>query len=127
MGLVVYLLPLLFFTLFPRPLLDSANPGEIEEYLSQANLFYKILYADTSLVYIGNYLLLFPFALLVSWAFPMWSVVSRLLNAVLISAFIEISQIWIPGRVSDAVDFLSNALGAAIGILIYDKWLRRKS
>jgi len=116
------------FTLFPRPLLESANPGEIEEFLrTHANLFYKILYADTSLVYIGNYLLLLPFALLVSWAFPSWSVVTRLLGAVLISGFIEISQIWIPGRVSDVVDFVSNVSGAAVGILIYEKWLRRKS
>ena len=116
------------FTLFPRPLLESANPGEIEEFLrTQANLLYKILYADTSLVYIGNYFLLLPFALLVSWAFPSWSVVTRLLVEVLISGFVEISQIWIPGRVSDAVDFLSNVFGAAVGILIYEKWLRRKS
>jgi len=116
------------FTLFPRPLLESANPGEIEEFVrTHANLFYKILYADTSLVYIGNYLLLFPFALLVSWALPAWSVVARLLSAVLISGFIEISQIWIPGRVSDVADFISNVLGAAVGILIYEKWWRRKS
>ena len=45
----------------------------------------------------------------------------------LISGFIEISQIWIPGRVSDVVDFISNVSGAAIGILIYEKWLYRKS
>jgi len=116
------------FTLFPRPLLESANPGEIEEFLrSNANLFYKILYADTSLVNIGNYLLLFPFALLVSWAFPTLSVISRFLSAALISGFIEISQIWIPGRVSDVVDFISNIFGVAIGILIYEKWLRHRS
>jgi len=65
--------------------------------------------------------------LLASWAFPLWSVVLRLLSAVLISGFIEISQIWIPGRVSDVVDFISNVSGAAIGILIYEKWLYRKS
>jgi len=108
--------------------LGSANPDEIEEFLrTHANLFYKILYADTSLVYIGNYLLLIPFALLVSWTFPWWSVISRLLSAVLISGFIEITQIWIPGRVSDVVDIISNVLGATVGILIYEKWLRRKS
>lgn len=108
--------------------MESANPVEIEEFLrTHANLFYKILYADSSMVYIGNYLLLLPFALLVSWAFPFWSIVSRLLGAILISGFIEISQIWIPGRVSDVVDFISNVSGAAVGILIYEKWLRRKS
>jgi len=85
--------------------LESANPVEIEEFLlTHANLFYKILYADTSLVYIGNYVLLFPISLLASWASPSWSVITLLLSAVLISGFIEISQTWIPGRVSDIVD-----------------------
>jgi len=122
------LLGLLLFTLFPRPLLESGNPSEIEEFLrTHANIFYKILYADISLVYIGNYLLLFPFALLISWVFSTWSIVTRFFCSVLISGFIEISQIWIPGRVSDPVDFLSNVLGSAIGLLVYETWLRRKS
>jgi len=122
------LLGLLVFTLFPRPLLESGNPSEIEEFLrNHANIFYKILYADTSLVYIGNYLLLFPFALLISWVFSTWTFITRLICSVLISGFIEISQIWIPGRVSDPVDFLSNVLGSAIGLLVYETWLRRKS
>ena len=116
------------FTLFPRPLLESGNPSEIEEFLrTHANIFYKILYADTSLVYIGNYLLLFPFSLLISWVFSTWTFITRLFCSVLISGFIEISQFWIPGRVSDPVDFLSNVLGAIIGLLVYETWLRRKS
>ncbi len=116
------------FTLFPRPLLESGNPIEIEEFLrTHANIFYKILYADTSLVYIGNYLLLFPFALLISWVFSTWTIITRLICSVLISGFIELFQIWIPGRVSDPVDFISNVLGAAIGLLLYETWLRRKS
>ena len=122
------MLGLIVFNLFPRPLLESGNPREIEEFLrTHANIFYKILYADTSLVYIGNYLLLFPLALLISWVFSTWTFIARLICSVLISGFIEISQIWIPGRVSDPVDFLSNVLGAAIGLLVYETWLRRKS
>jgi len=122
------LLTLLVFTLFPRPLLESGNPSEIEEFLrTHANIFYKILYADTSLVYVGNYLLLFPFALLISWVFSTWSFIIRLICSVLISGFIEISQIWIPGRVSDPVDFLANVLGSAIGLLVYETWLPRKN
>ncbi len=122
------MLTLLVFTLFPRPLLESGNPSEIEEFLrTHANIFYKILYADTSLVYVGNYLLLFPFALLISWVFSTWSFIIRLICSVLISGFIEISQIWIPGRVSDPVDFLANVLGSAIGLLVYETWLPRKN
>ena len=118
----------LLFTLFPRPLLEASNPGELEEFLrSHANIFYKILYADTSLVYVGNYLLLFPLTILVSWVFPSWSILKRFFGAILISGFIEISQLLIPGRVSDLVDFLSNSFGAAVGILVYEMWLRRKN
>ena len=124
-SLGVYLLVLLLFTLFPRPLLESSNLGELEEFLrNNANIFYKILYADSSLVYVGNYLLLFPFAVLVSWNFPSWSILKRILSAVMVSGFIEISQFFIPGRVSDIVDFLSNVLGAALGILVYELWRR---
>ena len=113
------------FTLFPRPLLESSNPGELQEFLrNHANIFYKILYADTSLVYFGNYLLLFPYAFLVSWIFPSWSILKRIFSAVIVSGFIEIFQLLIPGRVSDVVDFLSNILGAALGILVYELWRR---
>ena len=116
------------FTLFPRPLLETSNPGELEEFLrNHSNVFYKILYADTSLVFVGNCLLFFPFAVFVSWVFPSWSMLKRILSAVMISGFIEISQFFIPGRVSDIVDFVSNALGAAVGILVYKIWLRQKS
>jgi glycopeptide antibiotics resistance protein len=127
-GLGVYLVALLLFTLFPRPLLESSNLSELEEFLrNNANIFYKILYADSSLVYVGNYLLLFPFAVLVSWNFPSWSILKRILSAIMVSGFIEIFQLLIPGRVSDVVDFLSNILGAALGILVYELWRRSKS
>jgi glycopeptide antibiotics resistance protein len=105
--------------------LESSNLGELEEFLrNNANIFYKILYADSSLVYVGNYLLLFPFAVLVSWNFPSWSILKRILSAVMVSGFIEISQFFIPGRVSDIVDFVSNVLGAALGIIVYELWRR---
>jgi VanZ family protein len=42
----------------------------------------------------------------------------------MVSGFIEIFQLLIPGRVSDVVDFLSNILGAALGILVYELWRR---
>ena len=108
--------------------MESSNPDELEEFLrNHANIFDKILYADTSLVYVGNYLLLFPFAVLVSWVFPSWSILKSILSAVMVSGFIEMSQLLIPGRVSDIVDFVSNVLGAAVGILVYKIWLRHKS
>jgi VanZ family protein len=44
----------------------------------------------------------------------------------MISGFIEISQFFIPGRVSDIVDFVSNVLGAAVGILVYELLRRQK-
>jgi glycopeptide antibiotics resistance protein len=45
----------------------------------------------------------------------------------MVSGFIEIIQLLIPGRVSDVVDFVSNVLGAAVGILVYELLRRQKS
>ena len=118
-ALIVYLSILLIFTLYPRPLLESPDPTAIRDFLeSHANLFYKILYADTSLVYIGNYLMLFPLALLISWSYPNWPFWVRLSSGVGLSGVIELVQLAIPGRVSDVVDFASNSLGFIAGIVL---------
>ena len=118
-ALIVYLSILLIFTLYPRPLLESADPRAIRDFLeSHANLFYKILYADTSLVYIGNYLMLFPLALLISWSYPNWPIWVRLSSGVGLSGVIEMVQMAIPGRVSDVMDFASNSIGFIAGIVL---------
>jgi hypothetical protein len=63
--LVIYLLAVLTFTFFPRPILETGNSSAIAEYLqSHSNFFCKILYADTHLVAIGNLFMLTPFVYL---------------------------------------------------------------
>ena len=118
-ALVIYLIALLTFTFFPRPILESGNPSAIAEYLqTHANFFYKILYADTHLVALGNLFMLTPFVYLAKLVFPQVKLITLFLSGVFISLTIELSQIFIPGRVSDPVDFLANSASVLLGIFL---------
>ena len=118
-ALVIYLIALLTFTFFPRPILESGNPSAIAEYLqTHANFFYKILYADTHLVAIGNLFMLTPFVYLAKLVFPKVKLLILFLSGVFISLTIELSQVFIPGRVSDPVDFLANSASVLLGTFL---------
>jgi glycopeptide antibiotics resistance protein len=118
-ALVIYLIALITFTFFPRPILESGNPSAIAEYLqTHANFFYKILYADTHLVAIGNLFMLTPFVYLAKLVFPKVKLLILFLSGVFISLTIELSQVFIPGRVSDPVDFLANSASVLLGIFL---------
>lgn len=118
-ALVIYLIALLTFTFFPRPILESGNPSAIAEYLqTHANFFYKILYADTHLVAIGNLFMLTPFVYLAKLVFPKAKLLNLFLYGVVLSLVIEFSQLFIPGRVSDPVDFLANSVSVLLGIFL---------
>ena len=118
-ALVIYLIALLTFTFFPRPILETGNPSAIAEYLqTHANFFYKILYADTHLVAIGNLVMLTPFVYLAKMVFPQVKLIKLFIGGVVLSLAIELSQIFIPGRVSDPVDFLANSLSVLLGIFL---------
>ena len=117
--LTIYLIALLTFTFFPRPILESGNPSAIAEYLqTHANFFYKILYADTHLVVIGNLFMLTPFVYLAKMVFPQVKLIRLFFGGVFISLVIEFSQLFIPGRVSDPIDFLANSLSVLFGIFL---------
>jgi glycopeptide antibiotics resistance protein len=117
--LAIYLLAVLTFTFFPRPILESGNPSAIAEYLqTHANFFYKILYADTHLVAIGNLFMLTPFVYLAKLVFPKVKLFKLFLYGVVLSLVIEFSQLFIPGRVSDPVDFLANSASVLLGIFL---------
>ena len=117
--LIIYLIALLTFTFFPRPILESGNPSAIAEYLqTHANFFYKILYADTHLVAIGNLFMLTPFVYLAKLVFPQVKLIKLFLLGVFLSLTIELSQLFIPGRVSDPVDFLANSASVLLGIFL---------
>ena len=118
-ALVIYLIALLTFTFFPRPILESGNPSAIAEYLqTHANFFYKILYADTHLVAIGNLFMLTPFVYLAKLVFPKVKLIKLFLLGVFLSLAIELSQVFIPGRVSDPLDFLANSVSVLLGIFL---------
>jgi glycopeptide antibiotics resistance protein len=118
-ALAIYLLAVLTFTFFPRPILETGNPSAIAEYLqTHANFFYKILYADTHLVAIGNLFMLTPFVYLAKLVFPQVKLVKLFLYGVVLSLVIEFSQLFIPGRVSDPVDFLANSVSVLLGIFL---------
>jgi glycopeptide antibiotics resistance protein len=93
-AFVLYLIALMLFTFFPRP----------------------ILYANTTSVAIGNYFMLTPFIVMARLVYPQLSLRRLILMGVGVSATIEISQIFIPGRVSDILDFISNSLSLLWGI-----------
>jgi glycopeptide antibiotics resistance protein len=69
---------------------------------------------------IGNVLFLLPIGLLGPIALPAldrwWRI---LLVAVLISAAVEVAQLWIPERSADVDDVMVNVAGAALGFLVY--------
>ena len=110
---------MLIFTFFPRPILESGDPSAVSEYLrTHANFFYKILYADTQLVALGNLFMLTPLVIITNLVFPNIKLPLLLIGGFLLSLFIEISQLVIPGRVSDPVDLISNTFSVVLGIFV---------
>ena len=117
--LISYICLALLFTLFPRPILLSTDPAEIELFFqTHTGLFYQVLYAESEKVAIGNYLLLTIPALLVKIRFAKSNSVLILALFFLLSLLIELIQQVIPGRVSDPIDLFSNTISAVIGLLL---------
>ena len=117
--LISYICLALLFTLFPRPILLSTDPSEIELFFqTHTGLFYQVLYADSEKVAIGNYLLLTLPALLVKIRFAKSNPALLLALFFMFSLLIELLQQVIPGRVSDPIDLISNTLSAVIGLFL---------
>ena len=117
LAFVTYLIALFLFTFFPRPILESGSPTEIAEFLkSHANFFYKILYADAGAVARGNYFMLTPFIVMAHLAWPRTGLVKLFIAGVAVSGLIELVQVFIPGRVSDPMDFISNTASLVWGL-----------
>ena len=93
----LYMIALFTFTFFPRPVLETGDPSAIAEYLrTHANYFYKILYADTRIVALGNFFMLTPLVVIVNRVFPQLKLRYLFISGVLLSAVIELSQRLIP-------------------------------
>ena len=123
----IYLASLSLFVLFPRPVLETGDPSQIAQYLqTHANFFYKILYADTRLVALGNFLMLLPLPIILNAINSKISLMKIFLYGASLSALFELTQMLIPGRVSDVMDLLSNSLSVLLGIAIV-RLLRRRS
>ena len=115
----LYMIALFTFTFFPRPVLETGDPSAIAEYLrTHANYFYKILYADTRIVALGNFFMLTPLVVIVNRVFPQLKLRYLFISGVLLSAVIELSQRLIPGRVSDLVDLGANTVSVLVGIFL---------
>ena len=123
----IYLASLSLFVLFPRPVLETGDPSQIAQYLqTHANFFYKILYADTHLVALGNFLMLAPLPIILNVIYPSISLRKIFLCGSSLSALFELTQLLIPGRVSDLMDFVSNSLSVLLGIAIV-RFLRHRN
>ena len=123
----IYLASLSLFVLLPRPVLETGDPSQIAQYLqTHANFFYKILYADTRLVALGNFLMMAPLPIILNAIYPTISLKKIFFFGSALSALFELTQLLIPGRVSDFVDFLSNSLSVLLGIAIVRLLRRRK-
>ena len=123
----IYLASLSLFVLFPSPVLETGDPFQIAQYLqTHANFFYKILYADTRLVALGNFLMMAPLPIILNAIYPSISLKKIFLSGASLSALFELTQLLIPGRVSDLVDFLSNCLSVLLGIAIV-RFLRHRN
>lgn len=116
---VGYLFLLFLFVFFPRPILETGDESAIAEFLqSHANVFYKILYADTHLVAYANFFMLTPFILLAHALSPATKKRVLALLGTSVSLLIELVQRFIPGRVSDIRDLYSNVISVFLGLIL---------
>ena len=123
----IYLASLSLFVLFPRPVLETGDPSQVAQYLqTHANFFYKILYADTRLVALGNFLMMSPLPIILNAIYPTISLKKIFFFGSALSTLFELTQLLIPGRLSDFVDFVSNSLSVLLGIAIVRLLRRRK-
>ena len=99
--------------LFPRLHESSQN----SEGLLMAGIR-KLLFVSGPLEVIGNFLLFVPVLLALIHAAPGVRIRYLALICCFGSATVEISQSWIPGRVSSIRDFVSNCVGVLLTILI---------
>jgi len=115
----IYLAIVLLFVLFPRPILESADPSALQNFLmNHSGIFYKILYADSSTIQVSNFFLFTPAAALMKLVFPKLKSSYIFIVFLLLSLAIEAVQLLIPGRVSDWRDLLANGVSGAIGLIL---------
>ena len=118
--LALYLIAIGFGVFTPRPDLvgqgTSQLPGPSKG--GFPSIGDQILYLGGTWAWIGNFLMLMPFAFLISKSWPLLRLQTIFIASALLTISIELIQIYIPGRVSDVRDIALNATGAAL-VLLY--------
>jgi hypothetical protein len=59
-----------------------------------------------------------PLGFLLAWRRRRFGIAIAMSSAFLLSLFIELSQLWIPGRFSSGIDLITNTAGASLGALL---------
>jgi glycopeptide antibiotics resistance protein len=116
--LSLYLIFLAFFVFVPRSdLEDSSKAGWLDSNFPLMRLLHWIVYMSDELAWLLNFLMIIPLAILLGLIFQRWGSAKIILICSTTSLIIEITQRFIPGRVSDYRDVLLNSLGPAVWLL----------
>jgi VanZ family protein len=115
------------FLLWPRSI-DEFTPttATIEPTTSAASqAAHNLLYISGYQEILGNFAMLIPVVLLIRKISPAMKSQSTLLICLFATIFIELLQIYIPGRVSDVRDVVLNAGGASTAMVFLEIRTRR--
>jgi glycopeptide antibiotics resistance protein len=108
--------------IMPRMLPDQQFSPTRVNFLSK--IFHQLLYYGGPLEPVANFLFLMPIFAILICKLGQTSDLKALYLCISLSAFVEIAQIYIPGRVSSIFDFLLNSLGALVAFSVLRIGLR---
>ena len=121
--LVLYIIALGFGVFTPRPDLVGPNGTPIGTPIGAPSvggfpsIGHQILYLGGFWAWVGNFLMLVPFAFLIHSIWPKLGLQTIFIICLLTTISIEFIQLYIPGRVSDLRDVVLNATGAGLILL----------
>jgi glycopeptide antibiotics resistance protein len=111
--LAIYLVALGFRVFTPRTeiLIGTDKPT-----FGRSSTVHNFFYYEGSMQWLGNFVMLVPLAIFITIILPKMKSQYALVICLVTSIVIEFMQFFIPGRVSDWKDVLTNSLGAALTI-----------
>ena len=87
-----------------------------------SSIFHKIIYLHGPLEKVGNVALVFILFIILPYLFPRLSIKAAALICCMLSACVESMQVFIPGRVSSLVDFLTNVIGVGSAFILVTRF-----